>query len=80
MDILGYIIDMLLLVSRYYVYKIVECICMGGTYLCIRNSNKSHGTVKPTILRVKIFEAELFFLQKVFMMVMQVTNNACLKY
>ena len=72
---------MLLLVSRHYVYKIVECICMGGTYLCIRNSNKSHGTVKPTVLRVKNFEVELFFLQKEnFMMVLQVTNNACLKY
>ena len=47
MDILPLL--MLLLVSRHYVYKIVECICMGGMYLCIRNSNKSHGTVKPTV-------------------------------
>ena len=62
MDILGCIIDMLLLVSRHYVYKIVECICMGGTYLCIRNSNKSHGTVKPTILKVKILKMSDFFL------------------
>ena len=57
-NIKGCITDMLLLVSRHYVYKIVECICIRGIYWCIRNSNKSHGTVMPTILKVKNFEAE----------------------